>query len=73
MTLLHRVFNNKAIQRIFFVGSVAIGAAGILSGAWMVAKGDLFSAAGMVGSVFPLVIGCIGLHRLSKLSPRLNY
>ena len=50
---------SRAAQLTIFIGSAALGAAGILSGGWMLAKGDLSFTTGFIGSVIPLVIGCI--------------
>jgi hypothetical protein len=63
---VRRILKSRGVQLTMFIGSAAIGAAGMLSGGWMVAKGDLSFTTGMIGSAFPLAIGCIGLLKLSK-------
>jgi hypothetical protein len=67
--LLEKSLKNIAVQRALFLGSAALGAAGMLSGGWMVARGDLSYATGLIGSAFPLAIGFIGLHKLWKPGP----
>jgi hypothetical protein len=67
--VLRRLVRIRGVQLAAFVGAVAIGAAGILSGGWMVAHGNLSFALGMISSALPLAIGCIGLRRLSKTGP----
>lgn len=57
------------MQLTMFIGSAALGAAGMFCGSWMLAKGDLSFATGVIGSVFPLAIGCTGLRKLSKSWP----
>jgi hypothetical protein len=67
-----RIFGSRAVQLVLFVGSAIIGAAGMLSGGWMLAHGHLSFTAGTIGSAFPLAIGCIGLNKLLKSSPVLT-
>lgn len=64
--MLRRLFKSRGVQLAIFIGSAALGAAGIFSGGWMLAKGDLSFTTGLISSVIPLVIGCIGLRKLSK-------
>jgi hypothetical protein len=64
--MLRRFLKIRGVQLTAFIGSFAIGAAGVLSGGWMVVHGDLSFAMGMISSALPLAIGCIGLHKLSK-------
>jgi hypothetical protein len=59
---------NRALQRALFISSIALGAGGILSGAWMIVHGDPLYMAGLLGGIFPLAFGLIGLHKLRKSS-----
>jgi hypothetical protein len=64
--VLRRFAKARSVQLAAFSGAVGIGAAGLLSGGWMVIHGDLSFALGMIGSTLPLTIGCIGFRRLIR-------
>jgi hypothetical protein len=66
---LRQMLKSRGVQLTLFIGSAVIGAAGMLSGSWMVARGDFYFMTGIVGSLLPLAIGCIGLHKIIKAKP----
>ena len=62
-------FSSRSMQKSLLISAVAVGAAGLLSGFWLAAEGDLTSLAGLVGGAVTLAIGWSGLHRLSHSRP----
>lgn len=64
--MLRQFIKARSVQLAAFGGAVAIGAAGLLSGGWMVVHGDISFAFGMIGSALPLTIGFIGFRRIFK-------
>jgi hypothetical protein len=70
--VLGKSWKNSAVRRALFLSSVALGTAGILSGSWMVVHGHLLYATGLIGSILPLSMGIIGLHKLRRSTPILN-
>lgn len=54
-------FKNVAVQRILATGSIVIGTGGILAAAWESVSGASGAAAGLVGGVYCLGLGLVGL------------
>ena len=50
-------------------GAVAIGAVGLLGGAWQASMADPACVAGLVGGAITLSMGCFGLHILRRGYP----
>lgn len=59
---LKQIFNNKAVQKTFFVANLIGGSLGILSGAWQLANNGPGVIAGFVGGAVGLGIGIAGLR-----------
>lgn len=58
------LFDNRSAQRLLLIGALTIGTLGLLSGAWLVTRGDPSSLAGLIGGIVMFAIGWGGLRGL---------
>jgi hypothetical protein len=61
------IFNDKSFQRHSSIAALVIGGAGILSGVFLAASGNV-AALGILPSAAMFALGCLGLRGLSKPS-----
>ncbi len=62
-------FNNKAVQKGFMIGAVAIGTVGTFATAFSVASGNLAALPLFAPSIGLIATGCWGLSRLAFPKP----